>query len=38
MNLAGKKEAFLRMKSGITKLWDCDDVGEIKEYVGLKVE
>jgi hypothetical protein len=38
MNLAGKKPSVLEIKEGITRLWDCDEVGETKEYMGLNVD
>jgi hypothetical protein len=37
-NLVGTKLSVLEIKQGITRLWDCDEVGETKECVGLKVE
>jgi hypothetical protein len=35
---AGKDEAVIDAKSSMMKLFDCDDVGELKEYVGCKVD
>lgn len=38
MNIVGSKKSVLEAKKGITKIFDCDEVGETKEYVGLKLD
>ena len=34
----GNKEAVLQAVKDFTSLWDCNNLGEFKEYVGYKVE
>ena len=36
--IAGEKETVLREKEKTKKLFECDGVGELVEYVGCKVE
>ena len=36
--ICGSKEAVLQAVKDFTSLWDCKDLGELKEYVGCKVE
>ena len=36
--VAGPKKQVLKAKSEMKELFDCDDIGELKEYVGCKVE
>ena len=36
--IAGDEEAVEQSKNDMMKLFDCDDIGELKEYVGCKVE
>ena len=36
--IAGPKEQVLKAKENMKQLFDCDDVGEMTEYVGCKVE
>ena len=36
--ILGRAEAVLRNKEKLKQLFDCDDVGELKEYVGCKLE
>ena len=36
--LCGKKEAVLKEKEELLKHFDCDDIGELNEYVGCKIE
>ena len=36
--MVGKKEAVLKAKAQMMARFDCDDVGELKEYVGCKVD
>jgi Reverse transcriptase (RNA-dependent DNA polymerase) len=38
MNIAGSKDDVLAAKEGIKKYFECDEVGETMEYVGLKLE
>jgi hypothetical protein len=32
------KEAVLQAKQGLLQHFDCDEVGELTEYVGCKIE
>jgi hypothetical protein len=34
----GKDEGVYNAKASMMNLFDCDDVGELKEYVGCKVD
>jgi hypothetical protein len=36
--ICGKKESVLHAKEEIKKIFDCDEVGELKEYVGCKID
>ena len=36
--LVGDKAAVLQAVKDFTSLWDCKDLGELKEYVGCKVD
>ena len=36
--ISGKKDAVLQAVKDFTSLWDCKDLGELKEYVGCKVD
>ena len=36
--ICGEKQAVLQAVKDFTSLWDCKDLGELKEYVGCKVE
>ena len=36
--ILGKAKAVFENKEKLKQLFDCDDVGELKEYVGCKVE
>ena len=36
--IAGAKDEVMKAKDKMMSLFDCDDVGEMKEYVGCKVE
>jgi hypothetical protein len=36
--VAGKKEGVLQAKDSMMELFDCDDVGELNEYVRCKVD
>jgi hypothetical protein len=36
--VGGKDEGVKKAKGQMMKLFDCDDVGELKEYVGYKVD
>ena len=36
--LCGNKEAVLQAVKDFTSLWDCKDLGELKECVGCKVD
>src|SRR5688572_6811902 len=36
--IAGKVEAVEHSKDKMMKLFDCDDIGDLQEYVGCKVE
>ena len=36
--ICGNKEAVLQAVKDFTSLWDCKDLGELKEYVGCKVD
>ena len=36
--IAGEEEVVEKSKNDMMKLFDCDDIGELKEYVGCKVE
>lgn len=38
MNIVGAKEDVLNAKEDIKRFFECDEVGETKEYVGLKLE
>ena len=34
----GKKEAVLKAKKEMMKLFECEELGEMKEYIGCKVD
>jgi hypothetical protein len=36
--VGGKDEGVKKAKAHMMELFDCDDVGELKEYVGCKVD
>jgi hypothetical protein len=36
--VCGKKEAVLEAKADLMSRFDCDEVGELKEYIGCKVD
>ena len=36
--ICGDKKAVLQAVKDFTSLWDCKDLGELKEYVGCKVD
>ena len=36
--ICGEKQSVLQAVKDFTSLWDCKDLGELKEYVGCKVE
>ena len=36
--ICGDKELVLQAVKDFTSLWDCKDLGELKEYVGCKVD
>ena len=36
--ICNNKEAVLQAVKDFTRLWDCKDLGELKEYVGYKVD
>jgi len=36
--VCGPKEVALQVVKDFARLWDCKDLGELKEYVGCKVE
>jgi hypothetical protein len=36
--VAGKKKEVLQAKDSMMELFDCDNVGELNEYVGCKVD
>jgi hypothetical protein len=36
--VGGKGEGVKKAKAHMMELFDCDDVGELKEYVGCKVD
>ena len=36
--IAGKKEQVVEAKQQMMSNFDCDEIGELKEYVGCKVE
>jgi hypothetical protein len=36
--IAGEKEQVIKEKDKMKNLFDCDDIGEMTEYVGCKVE
>ena len=36
--VAGKEQGVLKAKASMMKLFDCDDVGPLKEYVGCKID
>ena len=36
--LCGEKHAVLQAVKNFTSLWGCKDLGELKEYVGCKVD
>lgn len=38
MNITGDKDDVIEAKKGITSIFECDEVGETKEYVGLKLD
>jgi hypothetical protein len=36
--IIGQKENVMKSKEQMKRLFDCDDIGEMKEYVGCKVK
>ena len=36
--LAGPKEKVVKAKNKLMQLFDCKDIGELKEYVGCVIE
>ena len=34
----GKAEAVVKAKDGMLMRFDCDDIGEVKEYLGCKID
>jgi hypothetical protein len=36
--IAGKKNGVIESKEKMKQNFDCDEIGELKEYVGCKIE
>ena len=34
----GEAEVVVKSKDGMLKRFDCDDIGEVKEYLGYKID